>query len=222
MLKLEKVCKKYKLIISITCIGIVFIMIGLFLTSNAASNKPELNTIDLKDMIVGAELPYLLYSSNDYCIIDMQHGGVIIYDFSQKEIKDRVSYEKLSKAGFKYPVPLISSDGEIIYFAEDSMNAPLKVTHFYSLKNYRLSKVQGEIDYFIQSKDFYSHNIGQSLLSDGFTYGQTCIELDDKVIASRLKKGGSFLSDTEIIFFDKNGEYQDVFPLFHDVVINME
>lgn len=82
MIKLEKVCKKYNLIISITCIGIVYMMIGLFLTSNITSNKPELNTIDLKNMIVGAELPYLLYGDNDYCIIDMQHGGVIIYDFT--------------------------------------------------------------------------------------------------------------------------------------------
>lgn len=216
MINLVELLKKYMKIILIACIGIVFMMIWIFLISNDNTNKPDSDRIDLKDMIVGAELPYLLYGNTDYCIIDMQHGGVIIYDFTQKKIKGSISYEELAEVGFKHPIPLISSDGKIIYFAEDSMNLPLKVTHLYNLESFKLSEVRGKIDYISQSEDLYTHNIGQILLSDGFAYGTTCIELDDKIIVSRLQKGGSLLSDTEIVVFDKNHETDEVFPLFHD------
>lgn len=212
MMQTKEMFGKYKIVILVGC-AVIICAVGLLLFTgwnSAYGFAPETN--DLKDMAIGAELPYLLYANADYCIVNMWHGGVIVYDFKQRQITDRVSYEQLAQVGFQYPVPLLSSDGNIIYFAENAMTEKPKITHAYDLKKHKLGQTGDESNYFIHHKDFYANEIAEKLLSDGFAYGSTFIELEDKIVVSRYQNS-TLLSDLEVVFVDKNAEQSEAFHL---------
>ncbi|MGL4346094.1 MAG: hypothetical protein ACRCTE_12930 [Cellulosilyticaceae bacterium] len=193
-------------------------VIGLLFFSTACSNERKINVQveGLKEMVVGAELPYLLYANNDYCIMDMWHGGIIVYNFSTQEISDRITFEQLKEVGFSYPQPMVSADGEIIYFREDSQESIQPVTYSYNLQTKKLGKENDDVKEIIHHEDIFQNQRIQSLLSDGLAYGVTMIILDDTFVVSRLVEGGSLLSDTEIVFVKEDLTIEKTFHLFKE------
>lgn len=202
------ILKKFKAVVLIVGIIIIGIVTWAIL-ANSSMKNPPLDTTDLANMTMGAEFPYLSFSNDSYCIINMWQGGVVVYDFSQKQIVDRVSFETLSKLGFRFPMPLISDDGATIYFAEDNMRSNQEIAYSYDMENRRLKKVSGEADYSIFINDFVPT---ESQLPDGYIYGSTCIENDGKVTISRAKEGNFRFGDIEIIVSD-TGTADVVYPL---------
>ncbi len=193
------------------------LFIAILLVSLTACNdeqKTNLQTEDLKEMIVGAELPYLLYANNDYCIMNMWHGGIIVYDFTTQEISHRITFEKLEEVGFSYPIPMVSEDGEMIYFREDSRVSKQPYTYSYNLKTKEYTTQNDDVKDVIHYESILENQVIQSLLSDDLAYGGTMIILDDIFIVSRLTKGGSLLSDTEIVFLNKDLVSEKTFPIF--------
>lgn len=189
--------------------------IGLLFSSTACSDEKKINiqVQDLKEMIVGAELPYLLYANNEYCIMDMWHGGVIVYNFTTQEISDRITFETLEEVGFSYPQTMVSADGEIIYFREDSRESIQPVTFSYNLQTKELVEENDDVEYLIHHEDIYQNQRIQPLLSEG-AYGGTMIILDDTFVVSRLLEGGSLLSDTEIVFVKEDLTIEKTFHFF--------
>lgn len=198
-------------------LSILCVVIMLFSLS-ACNDKPKTNlpTKDLKDMIVGAELPYLLYANNDYCIINIWHGGVVVYDFTTQKLSHRVTFEKLEEIGFSYPIPMASENGKMIYFSEDKQSSKQHYTYSYNIETKELCAENENIKNLFHYESIFENQMTQALLLSDFAYGNTMIILDDTFIVTRLSKNGSMLSDMEIVLLDKNLEPVKTFPIYEN------
>lgn len=86
-----------------------------------ACGKPEEEPIDIsdvKDMILGSEVPSILYCDEEKIIIDGAGFGVVVYDLENGKLTDRISIDKIREFGMVGYDNYASADGKTIYFTD--------------------------------------------------------------------------------------------------------
>ncbi|MDE6598900.1 MAG: hypothetical protein K2K34_02330, partial [Oscillospiraceae bacterium] len=89
--------------------------VSLFSACGKTEEEP-IDVSDVKDMIFGSEIPYILYCSEEKIIIDGAGFGVVVYDFEKGRLTDRISFDKIRELGMTGYFNFASADGKTIYF----------------------------------------------------------------------------------------------------------
>ena len=205
--------KKQKIIAILICLLVIGIGgMGLFLWENTA-NHADIPMEDLHQMVIASEMPYPIYANSKYCIIVMQQAGVVIYNFAEQKTVDRITHDMLKEAGFLFPVASVSKDGKTVYFAEDTMDQPIKITYEYNLKKKQLCKTNDTVNWFNHHKELNEKEMSDGLFFDNGVYSHSYIELNSKILTVRLKENGFLLSDMEIVLLSPDGTPEMVYPI---------
>lgn len=91
-------------------------VIFLFAACGKAEEEP-IDVSDVKDMVFGSEIPYIIYCSEEKIIINGTFG-VVIYDLENSKLTDRISIDKIREFGMVGYDNYASADGETIYFTD--------------------------------------------------------------------------------------------------------
>ena len=90
--------------------------IFLFTACGKAEEEP-IDVSDVKDMVFGSEIPYILYCSEEKIIINGTFG-VVVYDLENGKLTDRISIDKIREFGMVGYDNYASADGKTIYFTD--------------------------------------------------------------------------------------------------------
>lgn len=90
--------------------------IFLFTACGKAEEEP-IDVSDVKDMVFGSEEPYILYCSEEKIIINGTFG-VVVYDFENGKLTDRITYDEIRGLGMPAYGNFASADGETLYFTD--------------------------------------------------------------------------------------------------------
>lgn len=94
---------------------VIFLLIFVLLFSSCSKQPKELDFSDINDMNIGAEMPKVLYADQNKAIF-FGCFGIIVYDFENRTITDRVykEFEEIFKEKTYYDCDA-SADGRYIY-----------------------------------------------------------------------------------------------------------
>lgn len=90
--------------------------IFLFTACGKAEEEP-IDVSDVKDMVFGSEIPYIIYCSEEKIIINGTFG-VVVYDLENSKLTDRISIDKIRELGMVGYDNYASADGKTIYFTD--------------------------------------------------------------------------------------------------------
>lgn len=90
--------------------------IFLFTACGKAEEEP-IDVSDVKDMVFGSEIPYIIYCSEEKIIINGTFG-VVVYDLENSKLTDRISIDKIREFGMVGYDNYASADGKTIYFTD--------------------------------------------------------------------------------------------------------
>lgn len=157
--------KKQIMIVLVSALLLALIVVGVILIKE--KNK-TIDLSDISDMIVGAEMPNIIYYDENKLILNGSFG-IIVYNLSSNKITDRISIDEIERLCPDVdPVSaLASSDGKEVYYGKFYEN-PSKAI---SLSNHKVKDISpDEITIFeIKDKSYdekYSTFIENELVSN--------------------------------------------------------
>lgn len=92
----------------------------LFTACGGAEEAVDLS--DIPDMNIGAEMPFILYCSEEKIIIDGS-CGIIVYDLENGKITDRISAEEIHEMNMAGFANFVSADGNTIILTDMRQNS---------------------------------------------------------------------------------------------------
>lgn len=98
----------------------IFLAVAAVIFLFTACGKAEEEAIDVsdvKDMVFGSEIPYIIYCSEEKIIINGTFG-VVVYDLENGRLTDRISIDKIREFGMVGYDNYASADGKTIYFTD--------------------------------------------------------------------------------------------------------
>lgn len=87
----------------------------LFTACGKAEEAVDLS--DIPDMNIGAEMPFILYCSEEKIIMDGTFG-IIVYDFENGKITDRISADEIHEMNMVGFANFASADGNTIFLTD--------------------------------------------------------------------------------------------------------
>ncbi len=141
--------KKQARWITVVAVVILAIVVAVILVMNPIKEKNKINITehnvdisDIEEMIIGAELPYILYGDNEKVVIHGQFGFVV-YNMKNKKLTNRVAYDQI-EIGWMFLVPAVSKDGEKIYFGESGIydKPPHYFKYEYIIKEDKINEIE--------------------------------------------------------------------------------
>ncbi len=105
-----------------------------------ADSVPEISLSDIADMNIGAEMPFIDYADDERVILSGTFG-IIVYNYSECAVEERISYDVLSSYDFSLLNVAVTKDGKEIYLAE--FDGPF--TYKVDLTTHEIVQVDGDI-----------------------------------------------------------------------------
>lgn len=153
----------------------------------------DIDLSDIETMNIGAELPKLLYADEEKVIIKGT-CGIVVYEFNEKCITNRLSDEQLKQRGIFNAIAFASMDGQRVYIvdSEDIMHSAL-----------------GEISLYKYNLAFNSLTQRKGMVEDVFPRQQFGFSEEDKqyIDNSKLTSSLSVNRDNDFIFLQADTDW---------------
>lgn len=195
--------------------GVCVAVCGIcFMTSPKTDEPAAIDLSGIDTMNIGAEIPNLKYGDKNKIIFE-GGCGIVVFDFNQSRVTDRIPYEKIENlADFKMPVTAVTQDGKTIYFgeAESNASAPFgKYVYKYDIPSKRFTAID-PIDW-ENVEPFASSGLAPGFnkeydryLDLNYIISYDKIELGDSFVYLRAKPDWSMKSLQLVVYNYQSGE----------------
>ncbi len=209
--------KKITVIVLIALILLLCLSGGAFLLFyDFGRSNGDLNLSDVEDMNLSSELPSLQYGDDDIAVIQSTFG-VIVFDFKEEAVIDRISYKTVRELGINDALVVnVSTDGKTVYLNNhDFSNGAAPDTFWrYDLEKrrfYEISKLPEEIVSF-DSEPFQTTFEVPELRDPNYIVASPYLKYENKVIYLRISDGN--VKNLQICVYCVDTETQEIFDVF--------
>lgn len=209
--------KKITVTILIALILLLFLSVGAFLLFyNFGRPNGDLDLSDVEEINIGSELPSLRYGDDDIAVIQSTFG-VIVFDFKEEAVIDRISYETVKELGINDALIVsVSADGKTVYLNNHDFSNGADPDTFwrYDLDKrrfYEISKLPEEIISF-DSEPFQTTFEVPEPRDPNYIVTSPYIKHENKVIYLRISDWNA--KNLQICVYRVDTETQEIFDVF--------
>ncbi|MDE7289006.1 MAG: hypothetical protein K2N71_05845 [Oscillospiraceae bacterium] len=222
---------------NVTKILLAFAAVIFLFTACGKAEEEPIDVSDVKDMVFGSEVPFMLYCSEEKIIIDGAGFGVVVYDLENGRLTDRITYDEIRELGMTGYFNFASADGKTIYFTDMQQSVGLvSAVAAYDVESKNFSPVKEMSDdefreeswnwdggrfqagpcdpYNSFSKDYEKyHEYFEKYFDQNCLIGANTVTLENEFVFLIIPSG--MLYDTQIVICGNNGG-EKVYRVFDD------
>ncbi len=200
-------------IIAVSVIACIAAAVCLLTDPKSDTTSKDVDLSDIADMNIGTDIPLIIYSDDDVMYFSGTFG-LIVYDYKNMTVLDRVSWELLPD-GYGFTLTWASSDGKTVYF--ERFNEP--PSYKYDVRNKKLLRCDGAD----RSQHFSREHLSdeqQASLNSFYLNGENTVNTDRGFYYLRADDWN--MKTLQLVFHDYASGIDNAFYIFPALTNNTD